>query len=192
MKCIHKKAILVVDDDEAMLRALKKVLSGEGAAVTCAAWAGDAIEILAKRQQQFDLIITDLRMPLVTGMTLVYAIHKIFPELPVIVLTAFGAPHTEVACREQGAASFLEKPLDTAQLLAAIMDVFARQTPQAASVSPPSIPPSGHTTPQPADAKPPRDPPDFNACESPVLQLPSPQRVVGLFDFLLSNGNQTH
>lgn len=175
MKCIRKKSILVVDDDEAMLRALKKVLSGEGAAVTCTAWAGDAIEILAKRQQQFDLIITDLRMPLVTGMTLVCAIHKIIPELPVIVLTAFGAPDTEVACREQGAVAFLEKPLDTAQLLAAIMDVFARQTPQAASLSPPSTPLSVHTTPQPADAKSPGAPPDLNARKSPVIRLPSPR-----------------
>jgi DNA-binding NtrC family response regulator len=103
-----------------MLRALEKVLAGEGAIVTSIPRADDAIELLSLRREGFDLLITDLRMPFVTGPTLVYAVHQVFPELPVIVLTAFGDPAVKVLCLEQGAAAFLEKPLDTNHLLAAI------------------------------------------------------------------------
>ena len=51
------------------------------------------------------------------------------PEVPVIVMTAFGSPEVEAECLEKGAAAFLEKPLDTPQLLAAINGVFAAQKP---------------------------------------------------------------
>ena len=120
MKGIRNKSILVVDDNVGMLRALEKVLISEGAIVACAEWAGDAVDILTQRQKPIDLVITDLRMPMVTGVTLVDAIHKIFPTLPVIVLTAFSGPDVKALCYEQGAAAVLEKPLDSKQLLAAI------------------------------------------------------------------------
>ena len=58
-------------------------------------------------------------MPFVSGLTVVYAIHKIYPDLPIIVLTAFGSPDVKAECLRQGAAAFLEKPLNTAELLAA-------------------------------------------------------------------------
>jgi DNA-binding NtrC family response regulator len=125
MKKLRDKSVLVVDDDAGMLRALDKVLTGEGAVVTRADCAEDAVEILTGRQKRIDLVITDLRMPFVNGITLVYAIHEILPVIPVIVLTAFGSPDVKAECLKQGAAAMLEKPLDTPQLLAAIEDALA-------------------------------------------------------------------
>ncbi len=125
MKKFRNKSVLIVDDDPGMLRALDKVLTGEGADVTGAAWGGDAIEILTARQKRIDLVITDLRMPILTGITVVYAIHEVFPGLPVIVLTAFGSANVKSECLRQGAVAFLEKPLDTPQLLTAIEEAFA-------------------------------------------------------------------
>lgn len=127
MKRIRDKSVLIIDDDAGMLRALDKVLTGEGADVTGASWAGDAVDILTARKKSFDLVITDLRMPFVTGMTVVYAVHKIYPGLPVVVLTAFGGPDVKAECFRQGAAAFLEKPLNTAELLAAMEKVFSAQ-----------------------------------------------------------------
>ena len=95
MKKLRNKSVLIIDDDPGMLRALDKVLTGEGADVTCAAWGGDAIEILTARRKRVDLVITDLRMPILTGITVVYAIHEVFPGLPVIVLTAFGSANVK-------------------------------------------------------------------------------------------------
>jgi CheY-like chemotaxis protein len=127
MKKLHNKSVLLIDDDARMLRAFDKVLTGEGAAVTCAERACDALEFLTGRKNTVDLVITDLQMPfmkgVLTGMTMVHAIHEIYPALPGIVLTAFGSPDVKAECLRQGAALFLEKPLDTPQLLAAIEGV---------------------------------------------------------------------
>jgi DNA-binding NtrC family response regulator len=125
MERIRNKYILVVDDDEYMLRALDKTLSSEGAVVVSTQWAGDAIEILIKREKNMDLVITDLRMPFVTGMTLVYAIRLMFPSIPVVVLTAYGGPEMREECFRQGAAAFLEKNLNPPQLLMEIEKVFS-------------------------------------------------------------------
>lgn len=127
MKNICGKSVLVVDDDARMLRALDKVLTSEGAVVTSAVWAGDAIEILTERQKSIDLVITDLRMPFVSGMTAVYAIHQIYPKLPILVLTAFGSSDVRDECLRQGAAAFLEKPLESQVLLDMIESVFLAQ-----------------------------------------------------------------
>ena len=125
MKRLRGKSILVVDDDVRWLRALRKVLADEGAAVTDAQWAGDVLDMLTSRKTRFDLLVTDLRMPFVTGVTVVYSVRKMFPTLPIIVLTAFGSPDVKAECLRQGAAAFLEKPLDSAALLDSISGVLA-------------------------------------------------------------------
>lgn len=122
---ISRKSVLVVDDDERMLRALDKVLTGEGAAVTCSSWAGGAIGILTEKKATVDLVIIDLCMPFISGMTAVYAIHNYYPKLPIIVLTAFGSPEVRAECLRQGAVAFLEKPLDSRVLINAIRGVLA-------------------------------------------------------------------
>ena len=117
---LRNKSILVVEDDAAMLRALERVIQSESATVTSASDVPQAVDILTRRQRRFDLVLTDLRMPLVTGLTLVYAIREVFPKVPVVVLTAFGSPEVKAECLRQGAAGFLEKPLDAEQLVAAL------------------------------------------------------------------------
>lgn len=124
MMSIRNKNFLIVDDDERLLRAIEKTLSSEGATVTAMQWAGDAVEFLTQRENVVDLVITDLRMPLINGMTLVYAIHLMFPAIPVVVLTAFGNPELREECFRQGAAGFLEKNLSAPKLLTAIQDVL--------------------------------------------------------------------
>jgi DNA-binding NtrC family response regulator len=118
------KSILVVDDDEAMLRAIERVLRGEGYQVSSARWVDEALEHLANRQVKFDLVITDMRMPMVSGRGILEAVRIALPRVPVIIVTAFGNPDLKRECLDRGAAAFLEKPLDTAQLLAAIESVL--------------------------------------------------------------------
>jgi DNA-binding NtrC family response regulator len=127
VKNISDKFILVIDDDTRMLRALEKVLSGEGANVTCAVWAGDGIDILTERKKNIDIVITDLRMPFMSGLTAVFAIHEVFPKLPIIVLTAFGSPDVRAECLRLGAAAVLEKPLDSPHLLQVVDKVLELQ-----------------------------------------------------------------
>jgi DNA-binding NtrC family response regulator len=129
MNSIRGKAILVIDDDAGMLRALEKVLSGEGALVAKAAWVAEAMERLAESDQGFDLIITDLRMPVLQGQSILRAVKAALPEVPVIVITAFASPELRAECVRAGAAAFLEKPLDAPELLAEIERVFSSRKP---------------------------------------------------------------
>jgi len=124
---LHNKSVLVIDDDTRMLRALEKVLASEGASVKSVERAADALETLTGQKNKMDLVITDLRMPFVTGITVVQAIHQAFPALPIIVLTAFGSPYVRGECLRLGAVGFLEKPLNTPQLLDAIESAFVAQ-----------------------------------------------------------------
>jgi len=125
MKNLQDKCILLADDDTRWLRALDKVLISEGAAVTRAQWAGQVLDFLTARKTHFDLLIMDLRMPFVTGQTLLYSVRKNFPHVPVILLTAFGGPSVRAECLQQGASAFLEKPVDVGTLLAIIEEIFA-------------------------------------------------------------------
>jgi DNA-binding NtrC family response regulator len=118
------KSILIVDDDARMLCALEKVLRGEGMTVIPAFEASEAVEVLTQRKRRVDLVITDLRMPFVNGITLLYAIHEMLPAMPVIVLTAFGEPDVRSECFRQGAAAFLEKPMDSQRLVKTINKVL--------------------------------------------------------------------
>jgi DNA-binding NtrC family response regulator len=132
MNGLCNKSVLIIDDDAAMLRALNKVLTGEGAITTNAAWAGEAIERLTNKFERFDLIITDLRMPLIGGRTILGAVAVALPHVPVIIITAFATPEIKAECLRAGAAAFLEKPLDTQQLLATIELAFTPPEPKAA------------------------------------------------------------
>lgn len=123
----HNRSVLIVEDDAAMLRAVGKVLKGERYEVACASWVDEAIEHLASRKKPFDLVITDLRLPFVNGKSILNAVKVAFPNVPVIIITAFGSPEMKAQCLAEGASAFLEKPLDTPRLLAAIESVLAER-----------------------------------------------------------------
>lgn len=125
MENLRDKSILVVDDDAAMCRALEKVLRQEGALVTPAQSGDEALEQLADREKRFDLVITDLRMPLVNGKSILNVVKAVFPDVPVMIITAYAGHDTRAEFLHQGAAAFLEKPLDTMRLLAEITRVLA-------------------------------------------------------------------
>ena len=124
---VSHKSVLVVDDDARMVHALEKILRGEGMDVSSAFEASEAMEILTRRQKKIDLVITDLRMPFVTGMTLLYAIQEISPRLPVIVLTAFGSPEIRAKCLQQGAVAFIEKPVESRALIETVSEAFGSE-----------------------------------------------------------------
>ena len=113
-------SVLVIDDDVGMLRALNKVLSSEGCLVANASSAEAAVKFLGTAEHYFDLIITDLRMPAIDGMGVLRAVKTTYPDVPVIIITAFASLETEAESYRLGATAFLEKPVDTHRLLATI------------------------------------------------------------------------
>jgi len=115
---------LVVDDDPGMLRAMSKVLAGEGMQVTGVSDPVAVVKKLADSEKRFDVVVTDLRMPVFSGRG-VLALASALPELPVIILTAFG-PDVEAQALRLGAFAFLEKPVAAAQSIEVVKRALLR------------------------------------------------------------------
>ncbi len=110
--------ILVVDDERNILLVLNKFLKQEGFQVETAKSYEEAISRLA--DSGFDLIITDMRLPGRSGLDLLKWVKEKTPELPVIVITAYGSIENAVEAMKIGAANYLTKPIEHDEMLAII------------------------------------------------------------------------
>ncbi len=102
--------ILVVDDDLRLRRLLQRYLAENGFRVTT---ADDAADARAKmRSLQPDLLVLDVMMPGETGLSLTEALRRDKADVPILLLTARGAPEDRIAGFEAGADDYLGKPFD--------------------------------------------------------------------------------
>jgi DNA-binding NtrC family response regulator len=106
--------ILVVDDEEHMLALFESVLGKEGYAVACAASGEEALSRL--ETTEFDLVISDLRLPGIDGLELLHKVKALHPGLPYVLLTAHGTVRSAVAAMKEGASDYLTKPVDIDEL----------------------------------------------------------------------------
>jgi len=113
--------ILVVDDELAQRELVSGFLKKQGFAVTSAESAETALECF--RQEFFDLVLTDQKMPNMSGLELLQSIHAINPETAVILMTAYGSIAAAVASVKGGANNYLTKPLNLDELLFRIRQV---------------------------------------------------------------------
>lgn len=108
---MSKRAILIVDDEPDMLQLLKRSLGPDlGCAVETAPSALKALEKLG--ENYFDLVLADIKMPGVDGLELLEEIKRDFPDLTVVMMTAYGSIDTAVAAMRNGAYDFITKPFD--------------------------------------------------------------------------------
>lgn len=114
----EKKQVLVVDDEANLRRVLAAMLGRDGCDVHDAENGEQALQIL--RDHHIDLVISDLRMPKVDGMTLLREALKTDPDLPVIILTAHGTVDNAVEALKLGAFDYLTKPFDQAEVRAVV------------------------------------------------------------------------
>ena len=112
------KSILVVDDEAEMLETCRKILARKGYSVGVASDGETALERL--RSDPFDLMIADLRMPGMDGMTLLREAKHTRPEMEVVLITAYGTIDTAVQAVRDGAFDYLPKPFSMAQLEVAV------------------------------------------------------------------------
>lgn len=106
--------VLIVDDDLFTLESTSMLVKEFGYSVTSCSRASEAIERL--RTHSFDAVLTDIKMPEITGMELLEQIHIEEPELPVILMTAYAELDTAVNAIKLGASDFLIKPYRPLQL----------------------------------------------------------------------------
>jgi DNA-binding NtrC family response regulator len=102
--------ILVVDDQELMRDSLAATLAREGHEVSAAGDGQAAVQRLSAAR--FDLLISDLKMPKMTGIELLAEAKKLRPEMPVVLMTAFATVGTAVEAMKLGAYDYIQKPFD--------------------------------------------------------------------------------
>ena len=109
-----ERLILVVDDEEPQRRVLAGFLRKAGYEVQAVGSPNEALAVVAART--VDLVLTDLRMPGKTGVELLEAVRGLNPEIPVVVMTAYGTVANAVDAMKRGAADYLSKPVDLDEL----------------------------------------------------------------------------
>ncbi len=110
------KAYLLVDDNRAFADNVAEILRDEGAHVTVAT---NGVEALAAvKTRKFDALVTDMRMPLMTGAVLVHEIRQVDPGLPAVVISAYTREGDLADARHEGVLAVLPKPVPIVTLLA--------------------------------------------------------------------------
>lgn len=109
------RSVLVVDDKELMRESVGATLERAGFGVTTAMDAPGALRQIAQRRP--DVVVTDLKMPGMSGLELLEKIREIDDDLPVVLMTAFGTIETAVAAIKQGAFDYLTKPFEGDELV---------------------------------------------------------------------------
>lgn len=117
-----QQTILIVDDDLHILEVLEARLLSAGFNVIKAPGAKDALNLLKSHQP--DLMISDMKMPEMSGMSLLTEVNGICPGLPVIFLTAYGTIPDAVRAVKAGAIEYLTKPFDGRELIQKIHNVL--------------------------------------------------------------------
>jgi DNA-binding response OmpR family regulator len=111
---IKRPCILVIEDDLEMRSILEEFLKEEGFEVDS---VGDGSAALSRVYQRiFDLVITDLWVGEVSGLSILPVLKKIRPRTPVIAITAFGSEEVRRRAMDRGADAYLEKPLQLEEL----------------------------------------------------------------------------
>lgn len=123
-----KKKILIVDDEETIAWGISKTLSqsdlGVEASYTCK--AKEALDFIKKTK--YDLLITDIRMPEMSGIDLLKEVKEKYPETGVVIMTAYGSTEVQQEASKRGSIFYIEKPFDIKVLKKVISDFFSKQS----------------------------------------------------------------
>jgi DNA-binding response OmpR family regulator len=117
--------ILIVDDEKTLVRMLRQVLEIDlPDAIVDAAHSGEeALSQLASGT--YNLILADLRMPGLGGLELIKGVRYLDPDVPIILMTAYGSDDVEVQAAMAGSSYYLDKPFDIEDLLSAVRACLA-------------------------------------------------------------------
>jgi len=131
--------ILVVDDDIVVLTALSRMINLFGYIVAGASSSEAAMDYVANSHKRFDLIITDLAMPGIDGVQFMAAAKKVFPDVPVIVMTGYSERCTPEEALRLGAFAYIPKPFNISEVISTIERALLPAAPRSHRLRPSSI-----------------------------------------------------
>src|SRR5208282_3218080 len=120
----HTNKVLIADDDASVRESLRKLLHGEGYQVVSVANGAEAVETFYREQNQIDLLLVDLNMPLKNGWATVDRLIEVNPSLPILIVT--GQPNQFEMAEAAGVSALVEKPIDVPALLQVIHKLLAK------------------------------------------------------------------
>ena len=127
---MKEKHILVVDNEQHMATGIKFILSLENYKVTTAKNGKEALfKILLERENknQFDLLITDIWMPDLTGMDMLKELKKLHIKIPTIIISALSSKEMEKELQQMDLTDFILKPFDDNKLLEKVDDILGNR-----------------------------------------------------------------
>ncbi|NLI81803.1 MAG: sigma-54-dependent Fis family transcriptional regulator [Deltaproteobacteria bacterium] len=114
----NQPKVLVVDDEYSVRELLEIMLEMDGYEVTCAETGKQALDAI--RRQEFDLVITDIRMEPINGLEVLKQVKTVSPRTVVIIISAYASTETAVEAMNEGAYDYLPKPFDMEEMRAVI------------------------------------------------------------------------
>lgn len=121
-----EKKILIVDDEKSLVSYLCDYLQLNNYQVDCTTSSKEALGLIKKHPQDYDLLITDQSMPEITGVELIKEVKKINPDIPIVICTGFSEVIDETNFQEKGANYYLPKPVKPENLLYLLNGIFKK------------------------------------------------------------------
>ena len=121
------QTILIIDDEPNLSRSLGLILQRAGYVITTAETAGKALQLL--HAGAFDLAFLDIKLPDQSGIQLLPQIKEIYPDMPVLILTAHATLDTAIEAVRAGARDYLLKPIDPEDILTRVNKILSEQKP---------------------------------------------------------------
>jgi PAS domain S-box-containing protein len=118
--------ILIVDDDESVLEYVEEALSTLGYGVVACTTATQALGKLRTTADEFPVIISDIMMPGISGLEFLHMVRKEYPNSMVIMLTAYASTESAIRALNEGAFSYLKKPIDFDELRTTVKNAFEK------------------------------------------------------------------
>ena len=128
---MEKMKALVIDDEQVVLDSVSKIMTAENYEVDVSLSGREGLAHALQRD--YDIVLTDIRMPDIGGMRVLRDIKRAKPSLPVVIITGYATIRSSVQAMKLGAADYIEKPFTPDQLLKAVgsaLDIAATQVPE--------------------------------------------------------------
>jgi CheY-like chemotaxis protein len=121
--------ILIADDEESMRSLVARALAMDGHQTVTAADGAEALEVIGRENGAFDLLLTDIKMPLMDGIALALAVKRDFPAIPILLMTGFADQRERASGLDAIVNDVITKPFSVADIRAAAMRALAAGKP---------------------------------------------------------------
>jgi CheY-like chemotaxis protein len=121
--------VLIADDEEPMRKLVARAIAMDGHDTVTAQDGAEALEILVREQGAFDLLLTDIQMPIMDGIALALAAARDFPRLTILLMTGFADQRERASNLNAIAHDVITKPFSVADIRIAVADALAARKP---------------------------------------------------------------